>query len=202
MASSDCPAAASKDIAFVILLAGPGVKGGELVVEQVSALLQATGAPQPAIEEAMRLQGEVVAALAPDKSDEEARTAVVKLVDPSGTGGPAVRAQLDTVLTPWFRGFLTHDPAIALRSVKVPVLALFAEKDLQVPPASNEKAMAAALTKNKKAQIEVMGGLNHLVHTADTGMPTEYGAITETIAPGWRLPRSPPTRSPAAKTSA
>jgi fermentation-respiration switch protein FrsA (DUF1100 family) len=39
--------------------------------------------------------------------------------------------QIATMLTPWFRTFLTLDPRDWLKQVKVPVLALNGARDLQ-----------------------------------------------------------------------
>jgi pimeloyl-ACP methyl ester carboxylesterase len=69
--------------------------------------------------------------------------------------------------------------------VRVPVLAIWGEKDLQVPPAENRPAVEAALRAGGNQNVEclVLPGLNHLLQTAGTGGNAEYGAIEETIAP-------------------
>jgi uncharacterized protein len=85
----------------------------------------------------------------------------------------------------WFRFFLDYDPAPALQKTKCPVLALYGQKDLQVPSKSNlplmQKAMLAA--ENNQAEIRQLAGLNHLFQHAYSGSPQEYGAIEETFAP-------------------
>ncbi len=72
-----------------------------------------------------------------------------------------------------------------LRKVKVPVLALNGEKDLQVPLKENLPAIANALKEggNRQVQTREMAGLNHLFQTARTGSPAEYAQIEETFAP-------------------
>ena len=83
------------------------------------------------------------------------------------------------------RFFLTYDPKPTLMKVKCPVLAINGEKDLQVPPDENLRAIENALITggNKDYTIKEMPGLNHLFQTAQTGSPTEYAKIEETVSP-------------------
>ncbi len=85
----------------------------------------------------------------------------------------------------WFRYFLLFDPAPILAKVRIPVLAIVGEKDLQVPPKENLVLIEAASKKggNKKYTVLLMPGLNHLFQTTKTGSPVEYGAIEETDSP-------------------
>jgi fermentation-respiration switch protein FrsA (DUF1100 family) len=89
------------------------------------------------------------------------------------------------VLSPWFRHFLTHDPRPALRKVRVPVLAIVGEKDVQVPAKENLAAIAAALKEggNTDHTLKELPGLNHLFQTCKTGLLGEYATIEETFAP-------------------
>jgi uncharacterized protein len=93
--------------------------------------------------------------------------------------------QKRVALTPWFKFFLTYDPALALEKVKCPVLAIIGEKDLQVPPKENLPPIEEALKKggNKNFTVKELPGLNHLFQTAETGSPLEYGKIEETMSP-------------------
>jgi fermentation-respiration switch protein FrsA (DUF1100 family) len=88
-------------------------------------------------------------------------------------------------LSNWFRYFLLFDPAVYLEKVRVPVLALVGDKDLQVPPKENLELIEAALKKggNKNYTVVLLPGLNHLFQTAKTGLVSEYGQIEETISP-------------------
>lgn len=53
-------------------------------------------------------------------------------------------------------------------------------------PALNTRGIIAALRKggNSHFRVEVLPGLNHLFQNAETGLPTEYAKIEETISPG------------------
>jgi len=80
---------------------------------------------------------------------------------------------------------LTYDPKPTLSKVKCPVLAINGEKDLQVPPKENLSAIEEVLKAggNQNYTIEELPGLNHLFQTAQTGVPSEYVKIEETISP-------------------
>ncbi len=94
-------------------------------------------------------------------------------------------AQIKAISSPWFRYFIEHDPATALRKVTCPVLAINGEKDLQVPPKQNLPAIRKALEAggNKNFEVAELPGLNHLFQTAKTGAPREYAEIEETMSP-------------------
>ncbi len=102
-------------------------------------------------------------------------------------GDPKVylKAQLQSLLSPWLKFFLTYDPKPTLSKVKCPVLAINGEKDLQVPPKENLSAIEEALKVggNQNYTIKELPGLNHLFQTAQTGVPSEYARIEETISP-------------------
>ena len=66
--------------------------------------------------------------------------------------------------------------------MKIPVLALFGSKDLQVPPEQNRPPVEAALT-NDHSRAETFEGLNHLFQRAGTGAPDEYARIETTLDP-------------------
>ena len=56
-----------------------------------------------------------------------------------------VQALVEQSLTPWMRYFLTFDPRPALEKIRVPVLVLNGELDVQVDAEQNLTAIAAAL---------------------------------------------------------
>jgi fermentation-respiration switch protein FrsA (DUF1100 family) len=97
----------------------------------------------------------------------------------------AVDGAITQLTSPWYRYFLTYDPAVVLRQVKCPVLALYGEKDFQVSPKQNLPVVQRALdaSGNRRVQVMEWPGLNHLFQNAKTGDPSEYSQIDETISP-------------------
>lgn len=180
------PMVAAKDpkLAFVVLLAGPAITGAEILKLQVRAKAEAAGAPPEEIEKRVELEGRLLAALGGAKDEASAKAAVDKVL--AGTPGLApnmAAASRQLASSPWFRNFVAYDPAPALRALKVPVLALYGDKDFQVPPSANAEPMKAALKGDRDATVTVMPGLNHLFQLATTGLDDEYGEIEETISP-------------------
>ena len=120
------------------------------------------------------------------KQENDAATLEKRLRDKlTGTIPEAqIGAAILQVNTPWMRYFITYDPAIALRQVTCPTLAISGEKDLQVPPKQNLPAIRKALEAagNKHSEVDELPGLNHLFQTAKTGSPKEYAQINETIS--------------------
>src|SRR5207244_5708451 len=98
-----------------------------------------------------------------------------------------IEAQLSLVRTPWFRFFLDYDPAPALAKVRCPVLALFGEKDLQVPAEMNRDAMLKALTRGGTGDVtvKIFPRANHLYLASDTGNPAEYPTQKKEFVPGF-----------------
>ena len=73
-------------------------------------------------------------------------------VPPAQQDEAQVRALAEQALTPWMRYFLTFDPRPALEKIRVPVLALNGELDVQVDAEQNLTAIAAALEKGWKSE--------------------------------------------------
>jgi len=65
------------------------------------------------------------------------------------------------------------------------VLALYGQKDLQVPAKTNLPLLEKALEQagNPNADIRQLADLNHLFQHAYSGSPAEYAAIEETFSP-------------------
>jgi hypothetical protein len=187
----------SKDVAFMVLMAGPGVTGETIIQRQTELIMKANGTAPEGIRSAVDLQARLFEILrqepdavrAEEKMTEAVQQATAAMTDAQkqagGLGGEGPRMLAKRLNTPWFRFFLTYDPKPTLRQVKVPVLALNGEKDLQVTPKENLAAIAAALKEggNRQVQTRELPGLNHLFQTAQTGSPAEYAQIEETLAP-------------------
>lgn len=93
--------------------------------------------------------------------------------------------QVDAMLSPWYRYFLTANSVPYLRKVTCPVLALNGENDVQVPFRENLDGIAKALNEggNRDVTATSLPRLNHLFQTSQSGMVDEYAAIDETFAP-------------------
>lgn len=183
------PLLASRDAAlgFVVLLAGPGIRGDLLLVEQLELMARARGVPQAALARERRLNQALFAAMVGETTLDGARGQAGRIMDEAERSGelPAgmSKIMLQRFGTPWFHALLSYDPVPALRATRQPILVLNGELDLQVPAAPDLAAIRAALQQNPRAVIKQLPKLNHLFQTATTGAATEYSTIEETMAP-------------------
>ena len=186
----------SRDIAFVVLLAGPSLTGEEIILLQDSLISLTNGASVEKIRKNLEigrkmysiLESEKDTSLLKDKLDRFLRDAAAEKSDTAVTKEQqevGIKMTIQQVTSPWFRFFLFYDPVPALRKVQCPVLALNGEKDLQVPARVNLEGIKLAVTQGGNSRIvtAMMPGLNHLFQHATTGSPTEYAGIEETFAP-------------------
>lgn len=192
-------AARSDDVAFVVMLAGPGVTGLEILLEQGRLIARAGGSDPAVVEMNARVQTGLAEIAAAEPDPEAAEPRMRSFLHDEIAGIPegvreAVEAQftselldqtIETVNGPWFRFFMHHDPRPDLRRLDVPVLALFGEKDLQVPPAQSAGEVERALTASSSPDwsVRTLDGLNHLFQEAETGNPAEYARLEQTMSP-------------------
>jgi len=179
----------SKDVAFIIMMAGPGIVGEQILYEQGKLLNKAAGLSDAQVEQNTRLQKAIFDIILNEKDSAKQLDRLQRTY--SGGMYPmlpeerkrAIDARINAVNTPWFKYFLTYDPYPVLAKVKCPVLSIIGEKDLQVPAEINQNAIKKALTEaeNKNFRIETLENLNHLFQNCETGGMQEYAKIEETI---------------------
>ncbi len=182
------PLVASRDpaLGFVVLLAGPGVRGELLMVEQLALAAKAGGAPDHVVAAERAMHAALFAALVSESQLEAARVKadlVVQEASRKGTLPAGMAERLKHFSTPWFHAFLRHEPRTALRATRQPILVLNGELDRQVPGAMDLAAIRTALQGNARAVVKELPKLNHLFQTATTGAGAEYFAIEQTMAP-------------------
>lgn len=190
----------SKDVAYIVMLAGTGVTGEKILLAQAALIAKAGGTPDTAVAENRKLQEKCFALIRAEKDQPELERKLRALFNetvatqlaastPSEAEKAAIDAQVEQQLamvrSTWMRFFIEFDPAPTLQKVRCPVLAINGEKDLQVPADENLDAIKAALDagKNRNVTIQKLPGLNHLFQTCTTGAPSEYGTIEETFSP-------------------
>ncbi len=192
-------AARRPDVACLVLMAGTGVDGEQILLSQGTLIMQAEGL---GTEEELKLQrvlqgallrlikeandGDSVEQLTQQALD-KARSLVSVEIFEKEELEEKIKLAMQQFQSPWLRFFIRYDPAPTLRRVKCPVLALNGEKDLQVDPKLNLPAIHKALTEGGNPDFEVrqLASLNHLFQTSKTGAVSEYEKIEETLAPAF-----------------
>lgn len=188
----------NEEVDALVLLAGTGVSGGEIIAKQVETIIMNT----PGIEEKVRkdqieLQFQIIELVREYETEEKFEKDIREVFEKTfkdytmeeknlyGYTEENLEAQIKTLASPWYRFFVTYDPSEALEQITIPVLALNGTKDVQVDAKQNLTAIEESLQKagNDKVTVIELEGLNHLFQTAKTGLPKEYATIEETIAP-------------------
>ena len=186
-----------QDVAFLVLLAGPGVNGREILVSQGQLILKAAGVTDEQTL-AGQLQSQIlmidaVQNASVDQDDAQLAEGVLQALReqvPQGTIDDetlqaAVVGNIQKLRSPWFQFFLKHEPLPVLEKVECPVLALNGSHDVQVDPKLNLPRIAEAFQRsgNDRGETRELSQLNHLFQTSRTGALQEYGEIEETFAP-------------------
>jgi pimeloyl-ACP methyl ester carboxylesterase len=214
-------AARSPRVAYVVMMAGAALRGDEVLRgqaadlaraggatdEQVAAILTAhrrvtdavrAGVPRAELAEAVRALSLAQIAAMPAAKREA-------IGDPEKAIDSMLDAHLASIQSPWFRYLIDFDPAAALTRVTCPALALFGERDLQVPVAAHRQPTVSALrqAQNGSVTVKMYPDANHLFIKAATGHPSEYPTLEKRFVPGllddiagWILETA--RRSPAA----
>ena len=192
-----------KDINFIILTAGPGVKVSQLMTEQNEATLVSMGIPNSWASEYCKLYEFMMTSIS-TAADKEAYSktindAISQWVDTTkevivknttGISDDASQKRFANEFVKlydvnWMRYFISYDPKPVLEQLKCKVLALNGEKDIQVLPKSNLAAIEAALKNSKSKDYEVIEipDLNHLFQECDKCTVQEYSKLEQTIKP-------------------
>lgn len=197
----------SRDIAYLILLSPPGLRGGETLRAQLDRTMELQGVDETMRIAASKLQTAMQSfALAYAPGDETANREVRLWVSnkweqlkalsgdaPASPSEPPVKQRViegivrefQTLRTPWMQFYLAYDPAPNWMLFKCPTLAIWGENDVMVMPAATVKRLREAASRNAAldAQLFVLPELNHWLQTSESGLPEESPTLQEAIAP-------------------
>lgn len=186
----------SEDVSHIVLLAGTGIPGKEVLLVQAQTMIDpemAGSFNQEAyidlVEGALTIasSGRELPVLREELTAYLRRNEpLIRSFLPAGINFEEyIRQDVSQSLSPWLRYFYNYNPADELETVDVPVLALFAENDRQVTPADNRPAVEAALQRSGTDTwlVKELPGLNHMFQESTTGYASEYSQIEQTLSP-------------------
>lgn len=176
-----------KMLDFIVSIAGPAVRGDSILVHQNRNALAKSGITGKvaddfidALRKAFQLKidndgtamtDEVLAEIYPtwdnDNITQRLAQSIRGLFTPQGTNT-------------WMQYFLSYSPTKDLKSLRIPALIVYGEKDTQVAASLNA---SVARQYTPKAIVKVYPYANHLMQHAATGQVEEYKTIEETISP-------------------
>jgi len=190
-------ASRSNDISFIVLLAGTGIPGDQLLLLQQKLIGKALGISEDDLLKNEITNKKAFEIVTKSTNSEQLKSDLSNYIKQNLKENPNaeipegmseedfVQLQINQITSPWMQYFIKYDPAPTLEKVKCPVLAINGEKDLQVPPKENLEAIKKALEKggNKNVTTKELPNLNHLFQECETGSPNEYAIIEQTFSP-------------------
>ncbi|SHI95294.1 hypothetical protein SAMN04488096_10661 [Mesonia phycicola] len=183
------PALASKNkVDYIVLLAGPGLRGDKILNQQRKKLEEIQGINALATAQRQAIFQEVYQEILDTTlTSNETKTKTLNIFK-KHWGAMVSNTELEQINNQinsnWMKEFIRLDPTQFLTKVSCPVLALNGEKDIQVLAKENLDAITKSV-KQSGAPIttKTYPNLNHLFQEATTGSVQEYGDIEQTTAP-------------------
>ncbi|MGX5854109.1 alpha/beta hydrolase family protein [Dyadobacter jiangsuensis] len=190
-------ASQSRDVSFVVSLAGPGAIAHEVMALQMELIARAGGVDEQGIAFIRKINSEALEILrnSPDTIALRANLNAYMLPKaknyPSQMLPPGLKAeqffkhQINSMCGPWYQYLYNINPAHFFQKVTCPVLALNGSKDLQIDTQQNLPEISKALKEggNLNGTVKELPNLNHLFQECKTGHPSEYAGIEETFSP-------------------
>jgi len=194
-------------VAFLVLLAPPGVTGGDVLKSQIDRMSELQGIDTETRRATMMLQQRLQdiasgyfvddATMKRDirkaiqdqwpllESAALARDPMVNATELRQQLTNQIDLQFMEMKMPWYAYFLNYDPGPSWLLLRCPTLAIWGENDVQVLPKLNSAAVQQMVERNPglEATLVVLPGINHMMQTCTTGLPEEYDEIDETISP-------------------
>lgn len=183
-------------IDFIIMLAGPGIRGDKLLLLQEELIRRVHEKEEARIQRTLDINRNIFGLILQENDPEVLSSQIRNFLDksiveglidiPEGYSKEDIISQyIDQMMSPWMLSFLRHDPSPILEKVSCPVLSMIGSNDLQVPARANLDAIDTALKSggNKHFRVLELPKLNHLFQEAETGHPDEYAKIEQSFAP-------------------
>lgn len=175
--------AAQQKVDFLVTLAGGGLPGTEVMLQQRAALMKASGVPDQVVADFNRYMAKAQEIALSSSDMKTCQERLNELLAGSSLAGQAAffASQL---YNPEMLSLLQADPTYDYPDIHCPVLVLSGGKDLQVSPENADAICSGIMANgNKKVKKLFYPELNHMFQTAKTGLPFEYVRIQETFAP-------------------
>ena len=195
-------------VAFVVLLAGPGMNGAQTLLAQNEDIFRQRGLPDTLVSRRLAFMTDVFdsmdSLLLQRRFHPEDTTDMVKYLNRAfkpiqqrhGAGLTKEQKQLTgltnaecygwavAMASPWMQTFCTLEPADYLSQLCCPVLALGGARDLQVRASDNLAAIEAVCRHaNVDVTTRIFPGMNHLFQLCETGAVEEYATLGQSPDP-------------------
>lgn len=188
------------DVDFIVMLAGIGVAGQDVLLQQNRDIFEQAGATEEQTQMQLSLLEAVFPLLAERDYDALAETiyeitlaqfetftplevAMLGGISAEDYANQSVQTMLQQVANEPFASLMSFDPLDYFQDITMPVLALFGGLDIQVSAEYNALALEAGLAHNDDVTIIILDDANHLFQSAVTGSMEEYGTLDFDFTP-------------------
>lgn len=169
------------EVAFIVSMAGTGVSGFDLAMQQVRLEAKAQG--EEISDEVLAISEEIFRIVATEEDSVTLRNKLLPLYE-----NPVLKEELQgmtaeqavdmSIIT---KCVIQYDPTENLKRVKCPMLAINGTLDYQV---ACEENLAAIKRLVPHATVKAYDGLNHFFQTCDGWVgSSQYGLFQETMSP-------------------
>jgi len=191
-------AAHSKDVAFIVLMAGPGLRGDQILLHQQYVIDQMNNIKQPKLDVRREITRKILEEAIRQKDYDQFRSKVREIVQQEMASLAKDDPKMITdeqewwigkvnsnLLTPWGKFFLLYDPQTSLKLVTCPVLVIDGDKDWRVPPDENFPVIESALKEsgNHDFLLKSFPNMGHGLQTLKDGSLTEFADPLQPLAP-------------------
>ncbi len=176
---------ARNKVDFIVSLAGPASSGKDVLLYQNYKLLSLMVGDEVANQyvEGLKALLDYMISHPDAKTWPEVDTVAKELILLSPEMVENYR-QIISTRNPWMDYFISYNPLTDISSITCPVMAIGGMLDMQVDAEGTLETLRAYLSIPENNQnLKMYPGLNHLLQHSSTGLPQEYGDISETISP-------------------
>lgn len=185
------------DIAFLVMLGGPGIPISENMLLSDSINNSLSGKSPGEIRAGQNLIGRMIAEVKKGNNSTITEINLNRIIaEWRDSLPPGVKKQIDEFTktnpshwkqmagewaTPYFKFVLNFDPYPVLNNISCPTLSLIGEKDVQTLPKENSAAIRKSLEYGKcnNYQVEIIKNVNHLFQQCETGTISEYAELED-----------------------
>ncbi|MCK4821279.1 alpha/beta hydrolase [bacterium] len=155
----------NRDVSFIILLGCPGLPGDQYQCQFEESTARAMGLSEESIEKRIILQLKILEIVLEEPNNDTVEMklkTLFKTLNPNFTDQRLNQA-IARFLSPWFQHNAKYDPEKTLLQVNCPILAIYGEKDLHVPPEGNVEVIQKVINKTncRQSKVVVLPNLNH-----------------------------------------
>ncbi len=190
-------ASENPDIAFLIMLAGPGVPWAENLVAANDENLKRKGKHAEVIESGNRLLSAMIPLMQAGQDYQTTKAELWEVISKwkqslSGKAKEEIEGfdeayprfwetMAGDYASPIYRSVANFETSGYLKNIHCPVLSIIGDKDVQVLSALNNPAIELALRDgaNENYSVLEMPDINHLFQHCETGLADEYPEIEE-----------------------